>query len=145
MSELRTYRDLDAWKVAMNLVETAYRLTKLLPDTERYGLSSQMQRSAVSIPSNIAEGQARGTARFGLYFLRIAIGSAAELATQVELACRLKFLTPQATSDLESQLDRVRQLLYGMRREHERRLGVAGAAVGSLFVLIALRASGLFA
>ena len=142
-SRKKTYRDLDAWKVAMTLVETTYALSRLLPDSERYNLISQMQKSAVSIPSNIAEGQGRGTVRFGLWFLRVATGSAAELDTQVELARRLKYVSADATRELDSQLERVRQLLYGMRREHESRLAAAGAAVVSVFLL--LRTSGLLA
>ena len=132
MSGMKSYKELDAWQLSMTLVETTYRFTRLLPDTERYGLISQMQRSATSIPSNIAEGQARGTARFGLWFLRVAIGSAAELDTLVELARRLKYVPRDANGELESQLERVRQLLYGMRREHERRLLTAGATALSL-------------
>jgi len=143
MSGLKNYRDLDAWQLAMTLVETTYQVTRMLPDTERYGLVSQMQRSAVSIPSNIAEGQGRGTAKFGLWFLRVAIGSAAELDTQVELARRLKFVSTEATRELDEQLERVRQMLYGMQREHLRRLGGVGAVIVSFFLL--LRASGLFA
>lgn len=130
MGELKNYRDLDAWKVAMDMVETTYCLTQPFPDNERYGLTSQMRRCSVSIPSNIAEGQARGTVRFGLHFIRVALGSTAELSTQVELARRLKFTTYEATRELDSQLERVRQMLYGMRREHERRLlTVAGTAL----------------
>ena len=139
----KTYRDLDAWKLSMTLVETTYALTKLLPASERFNLISQMQKSATSIPSNIAEGQGRGTVRFGLWFLRVATGSAAELDTQVELARRLNYVTSEATRELDSQLERVRQMLYGMRREHERRLGAAGATV--ITVLFLLRASGIFA
>jgi len=90
MSDRKTYRDLDAWQGAMDLSEGIYKLTQVFPDTERYGLISQMRRSSVSIPSNVAEGQARGTVAFGLYFLRVAIGSAAELDTQLELARRLR-------------------------------------------------------
>jgi four helix bundle protein len=118
----KTYRDLDAWKLAMTMVETTYALTRRLPDSERYNLISQMQKSATSIPSNIAEGEGRGTARFGVFFLRVAIGSTAELDTQIELARRLKYVTPEHTRELDSQLERVRQMLYGLRREHERRL-----------------------
>jgi four helix bundle protein len=143
MSGLKNYKELDAWQLAMTLVETTYKLTRVLPDTERYGLISQMQRSAVSIPSNIAEGEGRGLAKMGLYFIRVAIGSAAELDTQVELARRLKFVTAETTRELESQLHRVRQMLYGLRREHERRLLTVGATVLSLFLV--LRATGLFA
>jgi four helix bundle protein len=139
----KTYRDLDAWKLAMTLVETTYAVSRLLPDSERFNLIAQMQRSATSIPSNIAEGQGRGTVRFGLWFLRVAIGSSAELDTQVELARRLKFVTSEATRELDSQLERVRQMLYGMRREHERRLATAGAMVVSVFFL--LRSTGFFA
>src|SRR5215471_11676684 len=144
MSDSRkTYRDLDAWKLAMTLVETTYALTRLLTNSERFNLIFQMQKSATSIPSNIAEGQGRGTVRFGLWFVRVAIGSVAELETQVELARRLKYVTAEATRDLDSQLERVRQMLYGMRREHERRLAAVGATVVTVFLL--LRAFGLFA
>ena len=66
MGGMKSDKELDSWQLAMTLVETTYRVTELLPDGERYGLVSQMRRCAVSLPSNIAEGQARGTARFGL-------------------------------------------------------------------------------
>jgi len=135
MSGMKNYRDLDAWQLSMTAVEATYQLTRSLPDTERYGLVTQMQRCAVSIPSNIAEGQARGTARFGLYFIRIAIGSVAELETQLELTRRLRYVTADATRELDGQLERVRQMLHGMRREHEKRLVPAAAGVVSLLFL----------
>lgn len=122
MSYIKTYRDLDAWRGAMDLSASVDKLTQTFPDTERYGLISQLRRGSVSIPSNIAEGQARGTVAFGLYFLRVAIGSAAEVDTQLE---------------------RVRQMLYGMRREHERRLATAGVKAGSALLLV-VAATGLF-
>lgn len=134
----KTYRDLDAWKLAMTLVETTYALTKRLPDSERFNLISQMQRSATSIPSNIAEGQGRGTVRFGLWFLRVATGSVAELDTQVELARRLRYVSPESTRELDSQLERVRQMLYGLRREHERRLVRTGATIVSFVLMLAI-------
>ena len=143
MNRTSTYRDLDAWRGAMTLSERIYQLTQAFPDAERYGLISQMRRCSVSIPSNIAEGQARGTVLFGLHFLRIAIGSAAELDTQLELARRLRFVTVEATREVDAQLERVRQMLYGMRREHQRRIATAGATVGSI-VLLFLAASRLF-
>jgi four helix bundle protein len=139
----KTYRDLDAWKLAMTMVETTYSITRSFPASERYNLTFQMQKCATSIPSNIAEGQGRGTVRFGLWFLRVATGSAAELDTQVELAKRLKYITPAATQELDSHLERVRQMLYGLRREHERRLAAVSATVVTLLAL--LQASGLFA
>jgi four helix bundle protein len=126
---LRSYKELDAWKRAMDFVESTYLRTVDFPDQERYGLKAQMRRAAVSVPSNIAEGQARGTARFGLHFLRVAIGSIAELDTDIELARRLRFLTADAAQDLEVKLERVSQLVYGMRREHLTRLGLSAASV----------------
>jgi four helix bundle protein len=136
MSGLKNYRDLDAWKLSMTLVETTYTLTQSFPDSERYGLTAQMRRCSVSIPSNIAEGQARGLVRVGLHFIRLAIGSSAELSTQAELARRLKYVTASATCDLDSQLERVQQMLYGMLREHQRRLKALGATVVPLFLLL---------
>ena len=142
MSGMKNYRELDAWQLAMTLVETTYALTRLFPGSERFNLTFQVQKSATSILSNIAEGQARGTVKFGLFFLRVAIGSSAELATQVELARRLNYVTAEQTRELDEQLDRVRQMLYGMQREHLRRLGEAGATIVSIFFL--LRAAGVF-
>jgi four helix bundle protein len=136
MSDIKTYRDLDAWQGAMELSESIYKLTQMFPDTERYGLISQLRRSSVSIPSNIAEGQGRGTVPFALYFLRVAIGSAAEVDTQLELARRLRLVTADATRGVDRQLERVRQMLYGMRREHERRLATAALKTGSIVVLV---------
>ena len=140
MNRTKSYKDLDVWQLAMTLVETTYQVSQLFPDTERYGLISQMRRCSVSIPSNIAEGQARGTVKFGLHFVRIAIGSTAELDTQVELARRLRFVSAEATREFDMCLDRVRQMLYGMRREHQNRLIAAGASVTSLAVFIAIAA-----
>jgi four helix bundle protein len=140
MSGMKSYRELDTWKLAMTLVETTYTLTGLFPDTERYGLIAQMRRCAVSIPSNIAEGQARGMVRVGLHFVRVAIGSSAELSTQVEVARRLNFVSAAATRDIESQLERIQQLLYGMQREHLRGIGTAGTASVTALCLLLLRA-----
>ena len=143
MSGMKSYKELDAWNVAITMANTTYDLTDTFPDRERYGLTAQLRKSAVSVPSNIAEGQARGTAGFGLFFIRIALGSVAELDTQMELARRRKYITADATRELDNQLERLRRMLYGMRREHNRRLGAVGAAVVSLVVLS--WAAGLFA
>jgi four helix bundle protein len=136
MDKVVSYRDLDAWKVAMVLVEQTYTLSALFPAAERYGLCSQMRRASVSIPSNIAEGQSRGTARNCLHFVRIALGSSAELDTQLELARRLRFVSHDAARELQSSIDRVRQLLYGLRREQLRRLLLPA---GSLLLFLLLR------
>lgn len=124
MSRIYSYRDLDAWQVGMDIVVQTYEICAHFPREEKYELSAQMRRASVSIPSNTAEGWGRGTAREGLYFVRVAIGSTAELDTQLEAARRLRFVQPEPAGSLQSLIDRQRQLLYGMRRERERRLGV---------------------
>lgn len=93
MSDPPGYRRLRVWQSAMDLTDLVYELTTLFPDNERFGLISQMQRAAVSIPSNIAEGY--GRANDGDYRRHIAIarGSLAELETQIEIALRRKFCT----------------------------------------------------
>ena len=100
---IHSYKDLIVWQRAMELVTAVYELTEIFPREEMYGLTSQIRRSAVSIPSNIAEGRVRGTAKEYLQFLRIAYGSGAELETQIEIAKRLKntkHLDYQVTDDL---------------------------------------------
>ena len=86
-----THKDLDVWKLAIDFVVDIYRLTKKFPKDERYGLTSQMRRSAVSIPSNIAEGAARRTDKENIQFLHISLGSISELETQLIIADRLNY------------------------------------------------------
>ncbi|KKW33310.1 MAG: S23 ribosomal protein [Candidatus Uhrbacteria bacterium GW2011_GWA2_53_10] len=86
---VHTYKDLIVWQKAMEMVTAVYLLTEKFPAEELYGLTSQMRRSAVSVPSNIAEGKLRGSAKEFRQFLLIAYGSAGELETQIELARRL--------------------------------------------------------
>ena len=86
------YRELNVWQKAMDLVIEVYKLCKYLPKEETYGLSDQMRRSAVSIASNIAEGQARGSNKDFIRFLSISQGSRAELDTQLEICRRLKYI-----------------------------------------------------
>ncbi len=87
--KITSFKQLIVWQRAMELVEEVYRLSRKLPPAERFGLVSQMQRSAISIPSNIAEGRQRGSCKDYAQFLRIADGSAAELETQLILAEKL--------------------------------------------------------
>ena len=88
-----SYEDLLVWQKAMDLVEEVYRLIKLLPKEENFGISAQMRRSAISIPSNIAEGQSRHTTKEFINFLSIANGSKSELKTQILICIRLKYIT----------------------------------------------------
>ena len=137
MPGIISFRDLEAWQLAMELVEGIYRATEGFPPAERYGLTSQIRRAAVSIPSNIAEGHARGSEGVYLNHVKIALGSQAELGTQIEIASRLGLLDANATGSLVNNLDRVRQVLHGLRRslERRRRLLLGGVATGVLLVV----------
>jgi four helix bundle protein len=86
MGNVKTHKDLDVWKEAMSLARAVYALTQSFPKEEVYGLTDQIRRSAVSVPSNIAEGAARGSDKDFIKFLSIALGSLAELETQLMLA-----------------------------------------------------------
>ena len=88
---MRPHENLRAWQEGMLLVEMVYRLTHFFPDTERFGLSSQLRRAAVSVPSNIAEGAARGSIPDYIRFLYIARGSLSEVDTQLQIAERLGY------------------------------------------------------
>lgn len=94
---IKDFKDLLVWQKAMDLVCEIYRITKLLPKEETYALCNQMQRAAVSIPSNIAEGQSRASTKEFVQFLSIAKASNAELETQLLICNRLEFLTTPQT------------------------------------------------
>ena len=107
------HKDLDAWKQAMNLVEEVYKVTSGFPKQEQYGLSSQVRRAAVSVPSNLSEGAARNGSKEFHNLLGISLGSLAELETQMIIAGRLKYAD---VSELLALVSRVRALLIGLRR-----------------------------
>jgi four helix bundle protein len=109
------HRDLDVWQASMELAVAIYSLTQKLPSTEKFGLISQMRRAAVSIPSNIAEGAARGTSPEFARFLHIARGSVAELETQLELVQRLDLT--HVESGVHQKLTAIRQMLSGLIRK----------------------------
>ena len=90
-TNVKTHKDLDVWKKSMDLVEGVYRLTKSFPDSEKYGLTNQIRRCAVSISSNIVEGAAENIDKELVQFCYIALGSLSELETQVPIAERLKY------------------------------------------------------
>jgi four helix bundle protein len=97
---VKSFRDLDVWRLGLELAELIYKCTGGFPKSEVFGLSNQMRRAPVSIPSNIAEGRARNSSREFLHFLSISRGSLAELETQLELAIRLDY----ADSDLQAAI-----------------------------------------
>ena len=108
---LHSYRDLIVWQKSMSLVVEIYKVTKLYPQSELYGLISQTRRSAISIPSNIAEGRRRGSKKDFIHFLIIAYASGAELETQVEIAKRLEFGKAQDFKAVDDLLDEVMRIL----------------------------------
>ena len=136
MSVVLSFRDLEVWQLGMQLVVSAYLVTDRFPATERFGLTAQMRRAAISIPSNIAEGHARRSDGAYLNHIRIALGSQAELGTQIEAALRLGFVDADAAKSLFDEVDRVRQMLHGLRRSLERRRQLS-AGLTSLAVVLA--------
>ena len=116
----KAHKKLKVWKEAINLVKTIYSETRHLPKEEHFGLMSQMRRSAVSIPSNIAEGAARRSLKESIQFFTIARGSISELDTQLIICRKLKFLKPSPVSRLTSTLEKVDSLLSGLIRYRNR-------------------------
>lgn len=119
MGDIRSYRDLVAWQKAMDFGIEVYKTTKTLPDSERFGLVSQLRRAAVSVASNIAEGYGRGTRSDYLRFLRTARGSLYEIDTQMLLAARLEYLTSNAYETIHERLNECGRLIAGLIRSLE--------------------------
>lgn len=113
---IKTFRDLEVWQLSMAMVESVYRVTAALPDHERYGLTSQTRRAAVSIPANIAEGKNRRLEKPYRNHINIALGSQAEVDTLLEVATRLKFLPAESLVDVNEQVRRVGQMLFALHR-----------------------------
>ena len=114
MATVKTYRDLEGWQKSMAFVEDVYKAVKTFPREEQYGLSDQIRRAAVSIPSNIAEGFGRDSNAEFLRFLAIARGSLYEVSTQLEIAHRLGFLPSKA--GLYPQIVSIGKMLNTLRR-----------------------------
>jgi four helix bundle protein len=113
MGKLKTHKDLDVWQKAMELAIEVYSITKEFPREEAYGLTLQVRRSAFSIPSNIAEGAARNSKKEFVQFLYVAMGSVAELETQLILASRIGFIDHKSVFE---HIERVRKMLLGLIR-----------------------------
>ncbi len=109
-----SYRDLIAWQKAMDAVTDVYRLTDSFPQREQFGLTNQARRAAVSVPSNIAEGQGRGTTKDYIHFLYISRGSLQELETQLMIAERLGFAPPDQVQPLLARTTEVSRILSGL-------------------------------
>lgn len=114
MAVIKTYKDLLVWQKSMALVTEVYASLKSVPKDETYGLSSQIKRSAVSIPSNIAEGYGRGSKNDYTRYLRIARGSLYELQTQLEICINLKFLDESAVADMIEKSREIERMLSSL-------------------------------
>ena len=112
----KPHKKLNAWTDAVDLAQQIYRVTERFPSNEQFGLTSQIRRAAVSIPSNIAEGAARQTKKEFVQFLHISKGSLSELDTQLEIARRLEYLGKIEWEALNNLLERVDKMLSGLIR-----------------------------
>ena len=119
---IRSYKDLNVWKAAMELVCEIYEVTRNFPDTERYALTSQMRRCALSVPSNIAEGWSRNSARSFISYLNIASGSMSELLTQLEIAYRIHYISQEKMNACEVKGIQISKMLYMLIKKIESRL-----------------------
>lgn len=113
---MKTHIDLDVWKFAIEFVTEIYKLTNHFPQSEIYGLSSQMRRSAVSIPSNIAEGAARNSKKEFSHFLSIALGSIAEIETQLIISNNLNYIDSVTLTETITKLSSIRKMTFGLKR-----------------------------
>lgn len=109
-----THKDLDVWKLSIDLVLLVYTLVEGFPESEKYGLGSQLKRSAVSIPSNIAEGAGRSSTKEFVRFLDIANGSLSELETQLIIADKLGY--GEVKDILENDLIIIRKMIYKLKK-----------------------------
>lgn len=116
MSTIKTHKDLEVWKKSVSLVTSIYELTKSFPSDEIYGITNQIRRSAISIPSNIAEGSARKGDKEFIQFLYISLGSLSELETQLIIAKNLKYLSEKDFNIISVHLKEIGKMLMGLIR-----------------------------
>jgi four helix bundle protein len=111
---MNTYQDLQVWQIAIDLVVDIYALTKYLPESERYGLISQLHRAAISIPSNIAEGKGRSSAKLFKHYLEIARGSIQELETQIFICMRLGYISNNHFQEINGKTEVIHKMLNAL-------------------------------
>lgn len=111
----KPHRKLEVWQRSSDFATEIYKVTNSFPDYERYGLASQMRRTAVSISSNLAEGAARGITEF-IQFVRIAISSVSEIDTQLEISYRIGYLSESTYTSLDHELAAIDRMLIGLRK-----------------------------
>lgn len=114
---IKSYRDLDVWRLSMDLVVACYQVSALLPTSETYGLRSQLRRAAISIPANIAEGHGRDHLGDYLRHLSIANGSLMELETHLLLSVRLGYLKAERVENIQQSASKIGRMLSGLSRK----------------------------
>jgi four helix bundle protein len=124
---VQSYKDLEVWQKSINMVTMVYAMTKQFPKEELYTLTSQIRRSAISIPSNIAEGRGKRSTRDFMRFLNIAYGSAAELETQLIIGKNLGYVSPEQAEPLFQEVGRICRMLNGMLTGLEKKLSPPNA------------------
>ena len=111
---IKSYKELDVWKKGVEIIDLVYEITSKFPSDERFGLAAHMQRTAISIPSNVAEGFARRHRKEYQHFCSIALGSCAELETQVVVAKRRNYISGEIFGNLEESLDHESRMLMNL-------------------------------
>ena len=120
-SQIESYRDLRVWQKGMDLTERVYELTRAFPSDEKFGLTSQLRRAAVSVPSNIAEGWGRNSTGSFVRYLRIAHGSLAEIETQIEIAHRLEYISERERDAFLKETTAERKMILAFVRSLNKR------------------------
>ena len=113
---MKSHKDLDVWKRSIVLVTEIYQITKNFPDDEKYGMINQMRRSAVSIPSNIAEGSARHSKKENIQFLYVVLGSLSELETQLIISNNLKYISNDFSETFQKEILEIKNMTIGLIR-----------------------------
>ena len=116
MSSVKSHKDLEVWKRSIELVTKIYNITNNFPNEELYGITSQIRRSAISIPSNISEGAGRQYRKELIQFLYVSLGSLAELETQLIISENLKYLNKNDSEDIQTELTEIRRMILGLIR-----------------------------
>jgi four helix bundle protein len=118
---MRPHEKLEVWSRSVNFVISIYKMTEAFPKEEKFGLTSQIRRAAVSVPANIAEGAARQSEKEFVHFLSNAQGSASELDTEILIAYRLGYLPEQAYKSAHDELDNIGRMIFGLSQHMKRK------------------------
>ncbi|MCL6448839.1 MAG: four helix bundle protein [Armatimonadetes bacterium] len=119
---MESYKELAVWQKAIELVTDIYEVTKSFPQEERYGLIAQIQRAAISVPANIAEGWGRGSTKEYLQYLRVSRGSLAELETHLIISYKLDFISTGALHKLQKDIDTIGRMTNNLIKSLQRKL-----------------------